>query len=1287
MYGLRLGIYFLQHKGVVRAVEKIDILIFIIMSFTRYNPSQRILSPAGRKYHVFLSFRGGDIRKTFVDHLFASLKNAEVNTFLDSEMLNRGDEIGSTIIKAIEDSAILIPIFSKNYAESYWCLEEVSRMCKSGGLIIPLFYDVSPTEVRYPDRGAFAKAFQHKKARYTKAKIDEWKKSLTKVASFSGWSKDDTFGFEAGLVKLVVQDVFKTLQNVIPEEDGPANPLDEADEIPLEAIPLEIRNEPLRISKSVFGMEERMDKVINLLKIDSEDNLITVAICGMAGVGKTSLARAVHNHIYHKFEAACFVYDVRHKAQHTNGIAKMQRQILKDLVKFKDKVNDEAHGKSLMSDQLRSIKALVILEYVGDSKQLEALRGDWYGPGSRVLVITLDSQLLIDGQVDFVYEMQGLDRDHALQPFSWHAFMRDKPDEVYEELSRRAVNICNGLPFLLEVLGAHLYNKNISYWVEACKLLENLVHHDKYAILRLCYDALNFEQKEMFLDMACLFIGRKRESVISFWEASHCDPNKGLMDMILKSLISLDEDDRFAMHSKLRDMGRARVAEESEEPGERSRLWKLQEAELVVMEGKGTQKVRCLTYLQQEVTLQTNNLQKMSNLQFLWLDGASIEGDFAQMPPEMKWLRWENCPLKCLPCEWNMKHLAVLDLSFSKDIEVVWAPFSDEEGPKNLKVLKLNYCKNLRVLPDLSNHASLIRLELCGCTELKELPKSVGFLRKLKHLDLSNCYNLTHLPDTITNLSSLEVFFLSNCHNIRRLPDSFGDLTVLKKIRLNGMPLKELPQTFRWLSCLEKLTLHGCRELRSLPLSIGELNCLRYLDIHGCSSLRALPDSIYELKNLCHLDMTDCQRIDLREQLGNLVCMERLILSNCPTIRSLSTSIGRLNCLRHLNMSNCDSLFRLPDEIGNLVCLEDLLLNKCYNLCELPQSIGNLSKLKHLEMEENYSLSSLPPSFSRLSSLKHLKSGGCGLPQNIGKFSSLEVLYLKSYKISFLPGSFSRLPRLNKLYLRHCTELIELPALPKNLLQLCIQDCLGLRKISSLSHMKKLKLLRIHNCRELVVLPDLASLQALQDLSISKCRNVKRIAGVEGLKSLRKLQVAGCSTSVLIPLQLIKETICLELFSFCANRVPESLQHKMQASGDDLLNVKLEINELCTGVILCFMIRFNNCITSVNIETSILRDGKEIFNTKLPNHSKDAVGDRVFVHILRKNHPLVMMLQSGDVVHAKAEGDEERKLIRSGGLQLFYKGEDGRTEDLILRRLGIDITLLMETYKEDEDDN
>lgn len=168
------------------------------MSLTRYNPAHRTLSVSSKtskKYDAFLSFRGDPIRKTFVDHLHSSLKNAGFNVFLDSENLNRGDEISSTLQNAIKDSSILIPIFTKNFAESHWCLNEVAHMCKCSGVIIPLFYDVKPTEVRNPERGAFAKAFEEKKRRYSPHRISEWKAALSNASSFSGWCTDDTLGY------------------------------------------------------------------------------------------------------------------------------------------------------------------------------------------------------------------------------------------------------------------------------------------------------------------------------------------------------------------------------------------------------------------------------------------------------------------------------------------------------------------------------------------------------------------------------------------------------------------------------------------------------------------------------------------------------------------------------------------------------------------------------------------------------------------------------------------------------------------------------------------------------------------------------------------------------------------------------------------------------------------------------------------------------------------------------------------------------------------------------------
>ncbi|OIT05497.1 tmv resistance protein n [Nicotiana attenuata] len=78
-------------------------------------------------YDVFLSFRGEDVRKIFVDHLY-------VATFKDDENLERGKSISPDLMRAIEESRISLVIFSKNYANSTWCLDELVKIMKCKNL-------------------------------------------------------------------------------------------------------------------------------------------------------------------------------------------------------------------------------------------------------------------------------------------------------------------------------------------------------------------------------------------------------------------------------------------------------------------------------------------------------------------------------------------------------------------------------------------------------------------------------------------------------------------------------------------------------------------------------------------------------------------------------------------------------------------------------------------------------------------------------------------------------------------------------------------------------------------------------------------------------------------------------------------------------------------------------------------------------------------------------------------------------------------------------------------------
>ncbi|MCI32138.1 TMV resistance protein N-like, partial [Trifolium medium] len=85
-------------------------------------------------------------------HLYAELKRKKIETFIDYR-LERGDEINSSLVEAIEESLMYVVILSKHYASSSWCLDELAQIlkCKEkyGREVIPVFYEVDPSDVRH----------------------------------------------------------------------------------------------------------------------------------------------------------------------------------------------------------------------------------------------------------------------------------------------------------------------------------------------------------------------------------------------------------------------------------------------------------------------------------------------------------------------------------------------------------------------------------------------------------------------------------------------------------------------------------------------------------------------------------------------------------------------------------------------------------------------------------------------------------------------------------------------------------------------------------------------------------------------------------------------------------------------------------------------------------------------------------------------------------------------------------------------------------------------------------
>ena len=157
--------------------------------------SSSSLTHQSKNFDVFLSFRGEDTRHGFVSHLYTALYQRGIYTFIDND-LPRGEEISIKLLKTIENSTMSIIIFSKNYASSTWCLEELAKIveCRNNKqLVRPVFYKVDPSKVR-EQKGKFGKALSmHEEKFNDKEKIRRWRNALCEAANLSGWDSKNRY--------------------------------------------------------------------------------------------------------------------------------------------------------------------------------------------------------------------------------------------------------------------------------------------------------------------------------------------------------------------------------------------------------------------------------------------------------------------------------------------------------------------------------------------------------------------------------------------------------------------------------------------------------------------------------------------------------------------------------------------------------------------------------------------------------------------------------------------------------------------------------------------------------------------------------------------------------------------------------------------------------------------------------------------------------------------------------------------------------------------------------------
>ncbi|CAL1414239.1 unnamed protein product [Linum trigynum] len=145
------------------------------------------------RHDVFISFRGSDVRDTFVAHLRPALRREGVTSFADDDPrdLPRGENLKEAIPRAIERSRFSVVVLSRNYASSEWCLDElvaIMRCCNTTGVVgchvaIPIFYHLSPEDVS----GCYEEDMDRHKRRFTYERVDGWIRALAWIAGIAGW--------------------------------------------------------------------------------------------------------------------------------------------------------------------------------------------------------------------------------------------------------------------------------------------------------------------------------------------------------------------------------------------------------------------------------------------------------------------------------------------------------------------------------------------------------------------------------------------------------------------------------------------------------------------------------------------------------------------------------------------------------------------------------------------------------------------------------------------------------------------------------------------------------------------------------------------------------------------------------------------------------------------------------------------------------------------------------------------------------------------------------------------
>nr|KYP38145.1 Putative disease resistance RPP13-like protein 1 [Cajanus cajan] len=827
----------------------------------------------------------------------------------------------------------------------------------------------------------------------------------------------------------------------------------------------------LVVESVIYGRDDEKEVIFNWLTTNTNkgNQLSILSIVGMGGVGKTTLAQHVYNDP--RMEEANFGIKAWVCVSNDFDVLTVSKKILEAITKSKDDSGDleMVHGR--LKEKLSGKIFLLVLDDVWNER-----REKWevvqtpliYGAqGSKILVTTRSKKVSSMMQSNKVHHLKQLQEDHSWQVFAKHALQDDNTQANFElkEIGIKIVKKCKGLPLALKTIGSLLHTKSsISEWINilTSKIWDLPKEYSEIIpALLLSYYHLPSHLKRCFAYCALFPKDYEfdREGLVLLWMAENfleCPrENKSLEDVGEEYFDDLLSRSFFQQSHPYKTYFVMHDLLND--------LAKYVCGDICFR--LGVDKAKSIPRSTRHVSFVMKNFHGLENLY------------------EAKRLRT------------FMPTIGTTDIFCSG-----W------------------HCKTL-IHELFSRFKFLHILSLSSCSDLTEVPDSVGDLKHLRSLDLSET-DIKKLPDSICSLYNLQILKLSRCIYLEELPLNLYKLINLRHLEFSWTKVRKVPMHLGNLKNLHVLSsFYVGKSDESSIQQLRELNLHGRLSIGQIKNIHNPVDALAaDLKNKTRLaelklnwnwnwnqNQTPSDPRKEREILENLQPSKYLKYFSIRNYGGTQFSSwlfdNSLLNVASLSLGNCKYCLCLPP-LGLLPFLKCLKItgldgivsiddNFCGSSTSSFTSLKRLNFSKMKEWEEWECKDGAFPCLDHLSIVKCPKLKG-NLPKQLLHLKNLDIHdYLRCHNLQAISQEHAH-NHLKDLYISGCPLFESFPS------EGLFAPCLERFSIKALQNLKSLPK-NMH-----ILLP------SLDDLQIEDCPKVESFP-IGGLPSnLKRIDLSNC---------------------------------------------------------------------------------------------------------------------------------------------------------------------------------